>query len=807
MRESSASDRQLFPRPLAEYWTESGRNIFRKKDDRVALPPAEIELPPIEFPEKIAMAPMPAPHPKYWGKFPLAAFTPLETATPLEIKGPSRISLPLSPLAADIKSQVRATDSVELKNKKKWNGTILEENQNEVVIHVEEPSSRTYTWPRDVIKEIHHALTIEEVCRKKFEASASPESLLELAKACAELELDEPATEYFEALLSRAPKLPAAYLACGRYHTTRLDYEAACRVYLRALQNLDDEQIRLAMAGLQADLGLPHRALRTLGLANEVPSLLFGIELAYLLQNRDAAEQLTERLGKKCEVGSEYWNIYCYWRARWALEDGSVEDTLAWCRKVVPPVPPVVDNVEGVALYLSGDLKEAGKAFRRAGEGNVAEAWYNLALTYFAGNAGSEAIAILDAIRYKAPFAGDPSRILAVMAYFTYRVNPRENHSRAIELMRSAQKSNPENFWVYYLFGEIEENTPAAAYQYYREALDREFSFSYLLVQTAAMALQLGKNEDARYLLEELSLRSAPLRLKTRSYLYALLARMCIGQGNEAPACAVSGSNWAAQRQMDRAREELQQALAIDPGNQFALCMMGFLYNRAQDNGKADSYLESVLAQIPGHPYALGARQKIRQSEGRMLWEDRFSRADGDSIKLGWLEKEPQGIEIFLSREQVLIHGKQGANLPATLTRSIPAATFASLAAVLDVTSAGGADVGIFVAGYPDGPIAGIGKDHHNVLKYSPKGSKQGVPLTDWEAVPGNLTLAAGKHCWEIRREANVYRFLLDGTLLSPEISLNLSNYESLRAGIFAFPRPDTVWEFSVNCVRIIESR
>ncbi len=780
------------------YWAGSQRDPFRRVYDRNRLPPLVLELPSLERFAGIIIPPLPAPSRIHWRSFPEKPFSPILVEGEIEVwKKAQTTSIEKGKLAQTLEKQVREQDYVQMTNSRSYQGKIIRETPQEVIISVQKGKEYSnYTLPMERISKIEHIISLEEIClqERKKASTQNIEKRITLAQAFGELNFPEMAIALFEECLKNNPKSLDIYLSLAQYYLSQLEYEKAYRVYLQAEnRGLGQEDLWYPQARLQNQLGLLHLAQKTLRKCVDRTSWALRLQIEFELGQFSEMKKYLEQLA----------NIYPnfpdfeYWRARLALQENQLEQCLLSCDKASQKKEflPEIQNLKGVVFYLQGDLENAQAELKNAYEQGSSNAFFNLALVYAAGGALSRAQELLKQIVENKLYHPQSGQILATLAYITYQNNPSDNLETVQKLLQKSLQIDKNNLLAHYWQGEIlrsgEDSNISQAYQAYRKALDVDFTFLQSLLRLAIVSSESRNYPDAIRYFQEALKRKDYLSPSEQAYIYSSLAWNFISQNN-----------------FTKVEEHLQKALKTDSKSVFTHKLLAYIFQQSGEHTRAISHLDKILIFAPEDIYTQKIRAKILENSQRVFWNDSFSRANGDQILRGWQEEEGFGVLLKLQNKKVLFTGQQVQAQPTQLSRTIEGKNFVRFSGEIENVYSVLLAQGIFISQANGKKGFYFGKNTEKKWAYAIATEEK----WEWQELSSEeaALIKEGKNSYSLGIELgeNNHIFLqVDGQEIAQldKIRLSLDQAKKLKVGFFGLAPLGTLWQMTVDNARVIE--
>lgn len=378
--------------------------------------------------------------------------------------------------------------------------------------------------------------------------------------------------------------------------------------------------------------------------------------------------------------------LYARGRARCATGDvaGAVVDLNLAASLDAESAP--IRLAQGVALYLRGDLPLAVAALEGAlglglGLDCERQARWHLGLTYLRmgryRSAKAEFVQVLSL---------DPHDSLGLVGIALVQAG-RGEHDGALATLDQAVARSPLDAYPIYLRGVV-RLTAKRVDQGRADMLD---------------ALRLGYDFDAvcrgLALAYELAGES---QAAARCYAYLTAA-----QRPDADDWYGLGRSLLMLDRRSDARSALSRALEVNPDHADALSARGYAHYIDGDRAAADSDFTAAFQRNPESAYARRGLEYLEKARTRRVWSDTFERPDGADVRNRWSEDERFGVNIRLESGHVVMGGRQAnqANGTTRLVRRVVGASVAEFTALLNVSEAGEARVGMRLEAGRDGDV------------------------------------------------------------------------------------------------------
>ncbi len=786
---------------FGRYWEEGGSNPFTLVSDRRDLPPSDIALPPVVGTpmECFPPSPWPAGDVSPWACFPLTG--PRRPAVTLgaafDLAELQKLVPPPPVAQEDQPAEAAVEDVVIKKDSSTLRGTILEENDTEIIIKTK--GGRQKVAKADVVSFQWNSATPRQRYEKdaaKLEAK-DVDGHQKLADFCVKNGLIPQALAEWEKVLAVDPKRVAACFALGDLYRRSMDLDGELGLYRRfcATGGTGVERVWVRMAELLAALGLHEDAVAAYeGGVKAFPVSLeakLGLVLGLVRVGRyeEAAAQ-AERAERQATGDARAKAV------RGLVEFARGNDAAA--DAALPPADAATEAdvalARGVLIFRAArgaptKIVDAAAAFLKAATlaPTSTDAWVDLGLCLLLAGRTAEAD-----FCFTTAADMDPASARAECGRGLLELLAGKNDEAAARFAEAA-KRDPSDGYAPYALGKarLAQESDDEAWTALLAASAAGGRSADLPVSLGLAALAKQDFADAIAFLE-----SAAAGGRTAE-LSAALGIAYLGRGDGAPAYAA-----------------FKEALKSDPDNLAALAGLGHYYYFRLQPSEATMHFDAVLKIDPANAYANDAKARVAETTTRTVWEDAFDRDDRAGVGRGWVEIERSGVEIGIKDKRARFTGRQGVkdDEMTSLERPAKLKTLLRFEAEIDVTEIGEATAGIRLTAKLDdtGRVGGVlfARNDRGKWAWCATEDVSGIPRwTELPTGPDSPVFRMAIQRMDAQEGQLVYALIVGDKLVANVPSEFLMSIDSAMVGVFGSAASGTAWTLYADGVRIIERK
>lgn len=783
---------------FSRLWDVSGGDPFTSLEGRMPLPPSVLAAPAPPLPAPLLPSPQPRPDFAAWPTWRYPSLAP----------GAARIAADKVPAMDGVQALIgaplvtpppppadRKLDIIFLRSGGRVECEVLFDGDPNADVIARVKGQVTH-YTRSEILRIERSFTPAQQVQEQSKKLARDDATgrYKLAQFALDQGLSAEARRELELALGANPKHLDAVLLLGRLLREAMDLDAELRVYQRAtaVGIGRAEEVYARLADLYEALGLRVDAARACEQALGLLPTHAGARarLARSLLGQGDVSAAAAQCAKAKSVGAETPEVQGV-AGLVALRQGdfAVAQTALKIATAAPGASSDSWNALGVACWWGGDPGAAGTAFEKAvtTEPSSAAGWVNLGLLNLAAGRTSEADAL-----FKEAFRRDPSSADALAGLGAITL-VQQKWPEADTQFAAALEVAPDNVaasigraWL-----ALQGGKPAEAETFAVAAARSDFSCGEALALLGIAQASQGRFRDAVSTFQLLASRD-----RQRPGLHAALAACLAGSGD-----------------LEGAEAALKEAVTINPDDADAKAVAACLEYLRGNLSEAQRKFEALQKSGAGGAYVAGAIARIQDSAGKVMWEDRFDRADRDALGRGWTQADKFGVHAKIASRRARFSGTQAGedwgqtaiDQPADLDLFVsvegeidPSEADKALAGVHLVAhgGTGGGKAGVFLARTERGRIAWcVTTDSDKPSTWTEAG----------DAPTGPLTLTIERTVVN-RRDAG-FQFRVNGQVIAETKVDDWRPSGRATVGVFGAALKGQVWSLDVRRFRMVERK